>query len=315
MSPRQSSKPRNTIALAADDRMVLGLLVLISSIARTARFPYRIVMGYFPHELSSRSVELIREYMTYRGIEYEFIMSKPHELFTERRHLTITTFSKFVIADALPEPHLWLDIDTIVRPGWDEIFDAINSASPGISLVVADKVESPHTRFEGFNAGVLGWTAESRRPWLESLAALPEKRFSSEQFLFNSLYEKNVARVSSSYNFLSSWHQLLGNYEEPRIFHYSGPVKPWHLPRRHVPAWDSTNATWRFWFEAEAEFLREISGSPLERRVLRERRRALFSARLHAGKGGLASWIMRVLAISGPLGLPVMKLIQSRAQR
>lgn len=315
MSPKQSSPPHNTVALAADDRMVYGLIVLSSALARTAQTPLRLVIGYFPDELSPRRRGLIGDYLTWQGVDHVFIESTPHELFTERRHLTITTFSKFVIADAIPEPHLWLDIDTIVRSGWDEIFTAINSAPSGASLVVASKIESPHTRFEGFNAGVLGWTASARKPWVESLAALPEKRFSSEQYLFNSLYDDGVVRVESSYNFLSSWHEELPLQPEPRIIHYSGPIKPWHLARRHARAWSTINPTWEFWFASEGEFLSEILGSPLETRLARERRRALFSGRLHTGKGALASCVMRALAVLGPFGTIIVRALQQRSGR
>ena len=315
MSPTQPSPPRNTIALAADDRMVYGLLVLASALARTAESPLRLVIGYFPQELSKTRRNLIGDYLTWRGVEHRFIESSPHELFTERRHLTITTFSKFVIADALAEPHLWLDIDTIVRPGWDKLCDTITSAPPSASLVVAHKIESPHTRFEGFNAGVLGWTSAPRKAWVESLAALPEKRFSSEQYLFNTLYGDDVVRVESSYNFLSSWHEELPQHPEPRIIHYSGPVKPWHLARRHAPAWRIINPTWDFWFDAEREFLDEISSSPMRSHMLREKRRALFSGRLHTGKGALAGWVMRALAVLGPLGTILVTGIQRRSGR
>lgn len=315
MSPTQSSPPRNTVALAVDDRMVYGLLVLASALARTAKSPLRLVVGYFPEELSPRHRDLIGDYLTWREIDHEFIQSDPHELFTERRHLTITTFSKFVIADAVPESHLWLDIDTMVRPGWDEIFELITSAPTEASLVVADKIESPHTRFDGFNAGVLGWTSAPRKPWVESLAALPEKRFSSEQYLFNTLYGESVLRVESSYNFLSSWHEELPLHPQPRIIHYSGPIKPWHLARRHAKVWRTINPTWEFWFEAEAEFLKELSGAAVETLIVAERRLALFSGRLHTGKGSLASWVMRALAVLGPVGTPLVRAIQWRSNR
>ena len=315
MIPKYSSRPPNTVAVAADDRMIYGLLVLASALARTAQSPFRLVIGYFPQELSKPRRSLISDYLSSQGVEHRFIESSPHKLFTERRHLTITTFAKFAISDSLPDPHLWLDIDTIVRPGWDDLCEVVASTPPIASLVVARKIESHHTRFQGFNAGVLGWTSAPRKAWVESLAQLPKKRFSSEQYLFNTLYGDDVFRVESCYNFLSSWHKELTHHPEPRIIHYSGPVKPWHLPRRHAPAWHTINPTWDFWFGAELEFLEEISLSPLESVVLREKRRALFSGRLHAGKGALAGWFMRLLSLIGPLGTLLVKGIQKRAMR
>ncbi len=313
MSRTKATKIRNTVALAVDDRMVYGFLVLAQTIARLGSPQPRLVVGFFTGELSAQNQDLLSEYLSWLKIEHQWVESEPHSLFTERRHLTITTFSKFVLADALQRPHLWLDIDTIVRPGWDDIFQTINHPPSAGGLVVAEKIVSPHTRFDGFNAGVLGWTGKPRKQWVERLAALPEKRFSSEQYLFNTLYGDDVITVPSSYNFLSSWHQELARSAEPRILHYSGPLKPWHLPRRHVRAWQSINPTWNFWFEAEDEFLRELSSSPLHPKIVREQRRALFSARLHTGKGAFAGWILRSLAVAGPLGIPLVWLIRWRA--
>ena len=304
----------NVVALAVDNRMVYGFLVLVSAILRTASTPVFLVVGYFPSELNESNRDLIRRILDAWGAQYELLESKPHELFTERRHLTITTFSKFVIADQIAEPHLWLDIDTIVRPGWDDIFATMRKAGTKTALVVAEKIVSPHTRFEGFNAGVLGWTAAPRKAWVDALASLPEKRFSSEQYLFNTLYSDSFVTVEPDYNFLSSWHAELPAHPNPRVIHFSGPIKPWHLARRHVSAWQSINATWDFWFSAEDAMV----GEPLSLELLAPlrglRRSALFSGRLHTGKGALAGWVMRFLAVAGPVGDLVVGVLRRRAR-
>ena len=294
--------------------MVYGFLVLVSALLRTASNPIFLVVGYFPRELSDNNRELICRFLDAWGAAYELVESQPHELFTERRHLTITTFSKFVLADKVADPHLWLDIDTIVKPGWDEIFATMRNADATTALVVAGKIESPHTRFEGFNAGVLGWTGAPRKSWVEALASLPEKRFSSEQYLFNTLYSDSYVIVEPSYNFLSSWHAELSAHPKPRIIHFSGPIKPWHLSRRHAMAWESINATWAFWFSAEEAMLSGPMSAELLRSVKGLRRTALFSGRLHTGKGALAGWFMRFLAVAGPLGDPVVGLLRRRVR-
>ena len=313
--PKLTPTPgHNIVALAVDNRMVYGFLVLVSAILRTASTPVFLVVGYFPGELNESNRDLIRRFLDAWGAKYELLESKPHELFTERRHLTITTFSKFVIADQLAEPHLWLDIDTIVRPGWDDIFATMRKASTKTALVVAEKIVSPHTRFEGFNAGVLGWTAAPRKAWVDALASLPEKRFSSEQYLFNTLYSDSFVTVEPDYNFLSSWHAELPAHPNPRVIHFSGPIKPWHLARRYVSAWQSINATWDFWFSAEEAMAREPLSRELLATLLGLRRSALFSGRRHSGKGALAGWVMRFLAVAGPVGDLVVGVLRRRAR-
>jgi lipopolysaccharide biosynthesis glycosyltransferase len=209
---------------------------------------------------------------------------------------------------------LWLDVDTIVRPGWDGIFGAMREAGAEHALVVAEMIPSPHTRFEGFNAGVLGWTAAPRKAWINALAELPEKRFSSEQYLFNTLYSDSYATVGPTYNFLSSWHAELPNYPNLLVIHYSGPVKPWHLARRHTRSWLSINATWNFWFTAEQSMFAEMEDPGLLQSLRKLKRSALLSGRLHSGKGAFAGWVMRFLAVAGLLGDPFVALIQRRAR-
>jgi len=211
-----------------------------------------------------------------------------------------------VISDAVAEAHLWIDLDTIARDGWDDFFDTLNSTPPSIPLVVAAKLESRHTRFDGFNAGVLGWTRGPRAEWLPELANLPEKRFSSEQHLFNTLYKVNVDRVDVRFNFLSSWHEHSEELARASIIHYSGPLKPWHLTRRHATAWKKVNPSWPAWFAAETELFQDVAGTPLARPLKTLARQAVFSGRLHTGKGALAGWVLRTLAVLGPLGNPLV---------
>lgn len=303
-----------TVSLAVDDRMVYGLLVLAGSLVRTSSHKPRLIVGFFPQVLSTGNQNLISRFFDWLDIEWEFIKSTPHPLFTERRHLTITTFSKFILADEIAQAHLWLDLDTIVLEGWEEIFSEIVEAGPDTRIVVARMLESTQTRFSGFNAGVLGWTSSPREHWVEALASLPKKRFSSEQLLFNQLYGTSAKEIDVSFNFLSSWHDDLDGISRPKIVHYSGPVKPWHLARRHREAWKRINSTWEMWFEAEDILLEELRSTRLLQEVLTQRRKALFSGRLHSGKGALAGWVLRGLVLAGPLGKPIVKLLSKRRQ-
>lgn len=303
----------NVVALALDDRMVYGFLVLSHSLVTTASNPVALLVGFFTGRLSAKNQQVVTAHLDWLGVPHELRELTPHELFTERRHLTITTFSKFVLSDQFPGAHLWVDLDTVALEGWDGIFTAITSAPKTVSIVVAEKVASKHTRFDGFNAGVLGWTRHPRREWLPELANLPEKRFSSEQYLFNTLYVDNVAKVAPQYNFLSSWHQQLSEYAPAHIIHYSGPIKPWHLARRHRKSWRGINATWELWFQAEDALNHATKPAELARAISNQARQALFSGRLHTGKGALAGWVMRALVILGPLGDPLVTLIKRRS--
>mgnify|MGYP001394977444 CR=1 FL=1 len=315
MRNKAKTPQQNIVAVAVDDHMAYAFFVLISSLRNTAKIPFSLIIGYFEGRLSAANRRLMAQYMTQIGVDYEIRELQPHPLFTERRHLTITTFSKFVISDAVAEPHVWIDIDTIAREGWDEIFALVHGAGDSAPLVVADKIASPHTRFEGFNAGVLGWTSAPRKKWASALERMPEKRFSSEQHLFNTLYESEAKRVDVSFNFLSSWHARASELARAVIIHYSGPIKPWHLPRRHSERWESINPSWRAWFQAEDVLYTSLDGSPLSPGVRTQAKKALQSGRLYAGKGAAAGLFMRTLVFLGPLGNPLVAALVARGQR
>jgi lipopolysaccharide biosynthesis glycosyltransferase len=255
-----SSSGQHIVALALDDKMVYAFFVLVHSLASNATKPFSLVVGHFTGRLALHHQGLIREFTKHLGISLDLRELTPNPLFTERRHLTITTFSKFVISDEIPDCHLWIDLDTVAREGWDEFFDYLYSAPASAGLVVAEKLQSPHTRFEGFNAGILGWTGKPRADWLPALASLPEKRFSSEQFLFNTLYADSAHAIDVKFNFLSSWHAHTTELQRAAIIHYSGPIKPWHLAIRHRNAWAGINRSWEYWFSAESGLLDDLKG-------------------------------------------------------
>lgn len=316
MASRRKSSPKTQtlVALALDDNMVYAFFILVHSLAIRTQRPFSLVVGHFTGRLAPGHQSLIRDFVAHLDIPLDLRELTPNPLFSERRHLTITTFSKFILSDEIPQAHLWIDLDTVARSGWDEFFDHLDRAPGSAKLVVADKLMSRHTRFDGFNAGVLGWTAEPRAEWLNALASLPERRFSSEQFLFNTLYTDTTHSVDVRFNFLSSWHDESAELSRSAIVHYSGPIKPWHLAPRHRETWKEINPSWQYWFDAEEDLLKELEGSIFMSPLRRLKRKALFSGRLHTGKGALASWVMRFLAVAGPLGSPIVALIKRRSR-
>jgi lipopolysaccharide biosynthesis glycosyltransferase len=301
------------VAVALDDHMVYAFCALLHSLKSTATTPFSVIVGYFEGKLSQKHQDLVVAFLQAIQVPYEIKTLTANPLFTERRHLTITTFSKFVISDQVADPHLWIDLDIVARKGWDDFFETLLAAPKGVALVVAQKLESPHTRFDGFNAGVLGWTAEPRAPWVKELANLPDKRFSSEQHLFNTLYRDNFHAIDVRFNFLSSWHSQSEELSRSSLIHYSGPLKPWHLARRHALAWEKVNPSWKYWFSAEEAMAQSLASHPLGPVLATLAREALFSGRLHTGKGAVAGWVLRFLTLAGPLGTPLVWWITRRS--
>lgn len=309
------NQERPSVTMALDDHMVYAFCVLTHALTTNAKRPFTITVGFFREKLSAKNLSFVRMVLDQMEVSYELRELTPHELFSERRHLTVTTFSKFLLSDTIVGTHLWLDVDTIVRPEWDLIFDEIDAAPAGSGIVVAKMLTRQHNLTSGFNAGVLGWTSDARADWEPVLAKMPRKRFSSEQHVFNMLYAQSAHQIDVSYNFLSGWFRQQEQLDAAKIIHFSGPVKPWHLPRRHRKSWLAVNRSWEAWFSAEQSFRQAHVGTALSPHLRRAARVALFSGRLHTGKGALAGWVMRAISLLGPLAHPVVRVIMRRVTR
>ena len=122
MATIHKTSSEHIVAFALDDVMVYAFFGLVHSLRATAKARFTWLVGHFRGRLSVKNQRLIRVFLEQLNVDFQLIELTPHPLFTERRHLTITKLSKFVISDQVHKPHLWLATDTIAREGWVDIF-------------------------------------------------------------------------------------------------------------------------------------------------------------------------------------------------
>ncbi len=251
------------IAIGVDDRVVYPALVLLHSLKQSTKAEFFVEVGFFEDHLSSESQALIAELAGLMEIplrlqKFEFEES----VFKGKRHITPTTFLKFLFAENIRGAFVWLDVDTVVKPGWDEIFEDLFDPLEGVQLVVAKKANPAAT---GFNAGVLGWPNGSpRKPWRDMVLARAQEGFSLEQDIFNSLYGDDVKLIPVEWNAVTLWRELASAMtREVRILHYAGPLKPWFLSEEQASGCVSSQCLWSDWFETEAELMKISSASAL----------------------------------------------------
>ncbi len=261
-SARPSGK-NHLVASGLDDNFVYPFCVWLSSLLASKSSNFDLIVGFLPGKLSTENQEFVVRFCDALDVTIILKQYESHDLFQDIRHLTSTTFLKFRISDEVSSPHLWIDLDTIGLAGWDSIFTDVNLASDADGLVVARKLDQSST---SFNAGVLGWPRGLRRSWVQALRDLPEERFSAEQGLFNLLYGETAWRVSVSYNLVSFWVESIDSDNLPKILHFAGPSKPWHLDRRLAAHCYRHSCPWRLWFDAEAE----LWNKTLPRKILDE---------------------------------------------
>jgi len=301
---------KRVVTGATDNTMVYGMLVWASALTRTASKPFHLVLAYFEGTLSQRRIETIEAVLAELGQAHSFLELQTDERFVAQGHISPTTFAKFLIADAIPSPHLWIDVDTVAAEGWDDLFAVVSKEAPKYDLVVAergDRKRNPESTAViapsdlPFNAGVLGWPASARRDWASQLGqvgAVP----TIEQFVFNTLYAESCHRVPESFNTLTYRIDSLRGGTVPQIIHYAGAHKPWHLPRRFTNLCKTHECPWSHWFRAEEAFLRAIANTAIAGEVLDIQARALRSPTLRWQRDHSGVILLRLLTAIGPLG-------------
>lgn len=301
---------KRVVTGATDNTMVYGMLVWASALNQTAAEPFHLVLAYFDGILSQRNIETIESTLNELGQAHSFLELRRDERFVAQGHISPTTFTKFLIADAIPSPHLWIDVDTVATPGWDDLFPIVSKKAATYDLVVAergDRKRQPDATAVlapsdlPFNAGVLGWPASTRRDWAEQLRVVCNVP-TIEQFVFNTLYAESCHRVPESFNTLTYRIDSLRGREMPHIIHYAGAHKPWHLPRRFTPQCSAHQCPWSLWFRAEEAFLMAIAETAIAPEVLRLQAKALRSSALRWQRDHSGVLLLRLLTALGPLG-------------
>ncbi len=306
---------KRVVTGATDNRMVYGLLVWASSLAHTASEPFHLVVAYFEGTLSEKNAALITGVLDHQAIEHSFLKLTLDDRFVTQGHISPTTFTKFLLADAILTPHLWIDVDTVAQEGWDTLFEVVTTSVEPVDLVVAERGDrtsttSPESFVPSdlpFNAGVLGWPATPRRDWAKALATVGDVP-TIEQFVLNLLYAPTCVQVSESYNTLTYRIDSLRGQPSPQIVHYAGAHKPWHLPRRFARSCLAHQCPWSLWFSAETEFLQSLTRSPWVEPVGRLAIETLSSSSLRWGRDHSGVWLLRVLKALGPLGWGIVLL-------
>ena len=302
------------VVCAIDSNMAYALVVLVSSLSHTASGPFDLTVGYLDDTLPEGDRDFVSLACANLGVAVRFMPLANDERFITQGHISPTTFAKFLLADALPEAHLWMDADTIALPGWDSVFTTIHQATPDEGLVVAHRGSSTaHTTEKNpadlaFNAGVLGWPAGKRRNWQEPLDSL-EIVDTQEQFLFNLLYAPTATFVSERFNTLTYRIDTIPSTDPPFVIHYAGAHKPWHLRRALSHHCTDYHCPWSAWFYAERRFLERIEGTPLRQELARRQSHALHTGRIRWRRDHSGYLLLRLLTALGALSTPLVALL------
>jgi len=299
------------VVCAIDSHMTYGLVVLLGSLHRTSSRPFRVTVGYLEDSLPEADRDRVAKIAAGLGVPLDFLPLPHNPLFIAQGHISPTTFAKFLLADSISEPHLWIDADTVALPGWDSIQDSILTSDEREGLVVAERSSAGSSPTPGlpFNAGVLGWPKGTRRDWVTPLATM-DNVDTQEQALFNELYADTARYVAEKFNTLTYRLERLDDNDLPFIIHYAGAHKPWHLPRRLAHFCVTARCPWAAWCEAESALMDELSLDPAGRTLRKMGDEARSSGTLRWRRDHSGVWLLRALAIMGPAAPIVVRFLR-----
>lgn len=307
----------STVVGALDDNMVYPALVWAHSLNRSCSRPIFFIIGYLRGSLSLAHKKSLEDNLSTLEISHRFIELDDDPLFISQGHISPTTFAKFVLADVVKGPNVWIDIDVVATHNWDSLFDLLDSIPEKSDLLVAKRyrgtddpqgISLPKMEML-FNAGVLGWPKKERLAWRDALSHT-ELVDTQEQYLFNKLYCGKVHYVSESFNLLSYHYDSLTHHTIPYLAHFAGAHKPWHLPRRFSKICSVHQCPWALWFEAEDSMLVEASRKGIIQNLMILQEVALHSGQSSSSADHRGRQFLRLLSRLGRAGWLLIILLR-----
>jgi len=230
--------------VAVDDGYVLPALISLYSARASAASDFRVLVFYDPNYLCEKNRDFLAMYVSEIGGPGSSLMpiNLPRELPT-KGHLNEMAFARLFIPEVLRTDFVWLDADTLLRSGWDQIlqFDswlenAVPIAAVRTGFDTAADFDAAAKRNQAmqvskmgyFNSGVMvvnyeRWASGRFEDRARALIGEYEDRgFDwADQCVLNFLCEGKQTDINPIFNMMDY------RGENARIFHFNGDEKPW----------------------------------------------------------------------------------------
>lgn len=272
------------ITCAFDDNYAYpGILSLLSAKNSLGDNLTRAYLGYDEKLLSAANLKLVSEVLAYSGLH---VIHMPISIPPEWRssgHISPMTFAKPIIADSLPDSHLWLDSDAFVLR---DFTSELESPAPATLRMVphwamskdgSESIVRPED-LAFYNAGVILWPeAQSGRPsWLNYVTEKGQiNLLFGDQEVMNQVYYQDTTPMSGAFNANYSVANTAHLLDNPFVVHFPGSQKPWLVPKNARMACSRAGCGFVTFWTLEAAILS---------RLPRETRQSLEALRLNASK-------------------------------
>lgn len=303
--------------MGTDNNYSYGAMVLITSLYehKPDASLVHIHLGYIPEDLSSKRREMLQLLCDDLGLKVTFHeVEAKHDI--QKRHISRTTLLKFYFIENLEYQFFWLDTDTVAAPGWGHLFEYLSTRGNSEFVVVAN---TNGTAYE-FNAGVIGRKTDAPITLQNWEKMLSSEGSSLDQEIFRQLLEGRVTHAPNFYNKTEWWGRQLEKTVSSygRIFHFVGPIKPWHLSVEMRSICVDAKCHWSWWFRSE-DYLWGFWQKGSVRRFLEEEQKnnqrglrqgpSRLTIWLLNSNSGLASKIVRGVLITTPFEFLMRKML------
>jgi lipopolysaccharide biosynthesis glycosyltransferase len=237
------------VASAFDDRYLWPWACSAFSAIKSGDPTPKFLIANVDGLLSPRGEELVLRTSEALGFSVEIVsLTTPAWDVRYTNQWNATVFARLLLLDRLPERFLWLDSDTLVLNGWQEVAERSEdhfATSDVIACAVRDRDATRArmakagineafvaSRGEYMNAGVFvgdpqRWRAGGMRDrWMDVVATQSRRGFEYfDQDVLNLILAGRIGVLPRAYNHLVS-EPAMG---DERILHFAGYPKPWKL--------------------------------------------------------------------------------------
>ena len=198
-----------------------------------------------PTSLSVQNRELLEKVAEWLDFSITWIKIELPDGLPLSQHITVMAYARLVLADSLDSPFIWMDVDTLLRPGWEELLYL-----PELPSKFASRATLESLRFQNlptineailragnsyFNSGIIQINPEAWRSkgldhqWKVLLKEYKMRNFQYlDQCILNYLLVGLNEPLPAQFNFMPDlWEE---NSIKPRIIHFVGMNKPWMVP-------------------------------------------------------------------------------------
>lgn len=243
LHPVSEWQPR--LAGAFDDNYVWPWIVHVYSMYATGQVHERL-LGDVPGALSDSNRSILERVSSWLDISIRWAdIRLPDGLHTSG-YTTALSYARLAFADTLEFPFFWLDADTILLSGWEEILTLPRVPNGMVSRASIEELDETsltsanEARIQAgsvyFNAGVMEldpqlWRSHSfDRQWPILATEYHSRNFQfHDQDILNFLLSGLNVGLPPKFNFRPPFKN--NSSDEPVILHFSTRLKPWLIPR------------------------------------------------------------------------------------